>query len=254
MNEHRGILRVGTSGIAVAGNKQSVPAEYQLKSRLNYYSSLFNTLEVNSSFYKIPMASTFEKWSNDVPADFKFTLKLWKEITHVKELNFDLDNIDIFLERADRIGNKKGCLLVQFPGKITLEYFHKVEEILERISETDLENKWRKAVEFRSATWYTGETHELLQEHSASMVLHDIPKSKNIEEINESASFIYYRFHGPKGDYRGSYTNDFLQQKSETIGELLNKGKDVYAYFNNTAGDAYENAVTLKRMLEKTQR
>jgi uncharacterized protein YecE (DUF72 family) len=245
-----GIFRVGTSGIVVPGTKQSFPEEYKLRSRLNYYSSLFDTLEVNSSFYKVPMPSTCEKWSLDVPADFKFTLKLWKEITHAKELNFDPGNIDLFFKAADRIGNKKGCLLIQFPGKITLEYFAQLAKILQSVQELDHSNEWRKAVEFRNTTWYAGETYELLNEYGASMVLHDIPKAKNFE-INEKWQFYYYRFHGPKGDYRGSYTDDFLGQQSITICGLLTSGKDVYAYFNNTAGSALENAMSLKAMVKR---
>ena len=196
------------------------------------------------------MPSTCEKWSLDVPADFKFTLKLWKEITHAKELNFDPANIDLFFKTADCIGNKKGCLLIQFSGKVTLKYFKQVENILQRAQELDQSNDWRKAIEFRNTTWYVGETYELLNEYGASMVLHDIPKAKNFE-INEKWPFIYYRFHGPKGDYRGSYTDDFLGQQSITICGLLTSGKDVYAYFNNTAGSALENAMSLKAMVKR---
>src|SRR4051812_36333206 len=110
----KGICRIGTSGIVVPGTKQSFPPAFQDKSRLNYYASFLNSIEVNSSFYKIPMRSTFERWAQDVPKDFHFTIKLWKEITHVKELKSDLGNITKFLAAADLIGNKKGCLLVQF--------------------------------------------------------------------------------------------------------------------------------------------
>ena len=88
IKQSNGILRIGTSGIVVPGNKLSFPAAFQHKSRLNYYSSLFNTLEINSTFYKVPMQSTFEKWSLDVPEQFQFTIKLWREITHVKKRVF----------------------------------------------------------------------------------------------------------------------------------------------------------------------
>ncbi len=202
--QDKGILRIGTSNIVLPGNKQSFPEAFQHKSRLNYYSSLFNTLEVNSSFYKVPMASTFEKWSMEVPENFRFTLKLFREITHVKALHTGLDKINGFINAANQVGNKKGCLLVQFPGKITLEYFNRVEAILQRLEETDQPTQWKKAIEFRSPDWYTGETFELLKEYGASMVLHDIPKAK-IFEAGKEAGFVYIRFHGPKGDYRGSY-------------------------------------------------
>jgi uncharacterized protein YecE (DUF72 family) len=250
INHSTGILRTGTSGIVVPGAKQHFPAEFQMKSRLHYYSSLFNTVEINSTFYKIPMLSTFEKWSLDVPEEFRFTVKLWREITHAKHLDCDLQNIDLFLNAAKFIANKKGCLLIQFPGSITADYGAPVEWILRRIQVLDPENEWRKAVEFRSATWYNDQTYKLLDTYGASIVLHDMPKSKN-DVLNEAAVFVYCRFHGPAGDYKGSYSNDFLEEQSEKIRSWLNDGKDVYAYFNNTIGNAFENAMTLKGMVEK---
>ena len=245
-----GTLRIGTSNIVLPGNKQSFPQAFHDKSRLNYYASLFNTLEVNSSFSKVPMPATFEKWSQDVPGDFQFTIKLWKEITHVKELEIDLNNIDHFLKAANRIGDKKGCLLIQFPGKIHLDYYQQVEKILQRIKQFDPLHPWRLAIEFRNASWYVNETLELLDEYGASLVLHDIPKGKNAS-LNKKAAFIYTRYHGSAGDYRGSYSDDFLLQEANKINNWLNAGKNVYAYFNNTIGSAFENARVLMGMIKK---
>ena len=245
----RGVLRVGTSNIVVPGARQTFPHEFQNKSRLHFYSTLFNSLEINSSFYKVPMPSTFEKWSLDVPQNFRFTVKLWKEITHVKELKIDPDNIDLFLKAADRIGDKKGCILVQFPGKISFDYYSEVEQILQRMTASEYRSNWQIAIEFRNPTWYVSETFELMDEYGASMVLHDIPKAKNLE-INKQVKFIYMRFHGPTGNYRGSYTDEFLREQYKKINGWLKAGKDVYAYFNNTMGSALENAMTLKAMDE----
>ena len=86
------------------------------------------------------MQSTFKKWSLDVPKQFQFTIKLWREITHVKNLDSNLENIDRFFKAADKMGNKKGCVLIQFPGKITLEYYNQVEQILRRLNEIDGHN------------------------------------------------------------------------------------------------------------------
>ena len=156
--KQKGIFRVGTSNITLPGNKQSFPKAFRDKSRLNYYSHLFNTLEVNSSFYKVPLQSTFQKWSVDVPANFQFTVKLWREITHVKDLAFVRNDIKKFFAAADGIDNKKGCLLVQFPGKISLNYFKQVENMLQELSSFDPGSSWRKAIEFRNTTWNTAET------------------------------------------------------------------------------------------------
>jgi uncharacterized protein YecE (DUF72 family) len=248
MMNRSGEIHIGTSNVVVPGNKKTFPPAFQLKSRLHYYSSLFNTVEVNSCFYKIPLLSTFEKWSLDVPEDFRFSLKLSREITHAKDLKGDLGYMKKFLESAEGTGNKKGCLLVQFPGKITLDYFKQVEQIMQELHGYNSFYQWRKAVEFRSPSWYTGETWELLNEYSATMVLHDIPKAK-IFDFRGKAAFVYIRFHGPKGDYRDSYTDNFLRTRAEDIKQWLIEGKDVYVYFNNTIGSAFENALSLKALL-----
>jgi len=79
------------------------------------------------------------------------------------------------------------------------------------------------------------------------MVLHDNPKAKN-EELNKKAAVIYLRFNGPKGDYRGSYSLEFLEETNARIKEWLIYEKDVFAYFNNTAGNAFINARTLQEL------
>lgn len=219
------------------------------KSRLHYYSSIFNTLEINSSFYKTPLFTTFQKWTLDVPENFRFSIKLSKEITHVKELQYDLSLIEKFMTPAAGTTNKKGCLLVQLPGKITLDYFTHVERILEELAIQDPENSWRKVIEFRHDSWYTGEAKELLNEYGAALVLHDINKGKNTDYLT-NADFIYLRFHGPTGNYRDSYSDTFLRNKTTEIKQWVKEGKDVYVYFNNTLGSAYENALSLKKMLK----
>ena len=243
----RGNLYIGTSNIVVPGKRENYPADYRDKSRLHYYSSIFNSVEINSTFYKVPMPTTFERWATEVPEDFQFTIKLWKEITHCKNLQYEAEKIGFFMQAASRMGAKKGCLLVQFPGKISMENFNVVEELLEQLTGAN-ELGWRIAVEFRNPGWYIGETSEMLDVFQASLVLHDIPKSRN-EALNKAATFVYCRCHGPTGNYRDSYSNEYLQERATQIRSWLHSGKDVYAYFNNTMGSAYENALTLQEML-----
>lgn len=241
MTAINGKLRIGTSNGHMPGNKLTFPPAYQLKSRLHYYSTLFNTIEVNSCFYKTPLRSTYVKWVQDVPEDFQFTLKLTRDITHAKELKGDLACMETFLQSAIGAGSKKGCLLIQFPGKINLEHFNQVEQILEQLLVHDPEHEWRKAIEFRNESWYVSETTELLNEYGAAMVLHDFSKAR-LSTFSGKADFVYMRFHGPTGNYRESYSNLALDEKAQTIGGFIGSGKDVYVYFNNTAGNAFENA------------
>jgi uncharacterized protein YecE (DUF72 family) len=248
--KRKGQIRIGTSNVTVPGNKNTFPADFRLTSRLHYYSSIFDTVEVNSCFYKTPMLSTYEKWTLDVPDDFQFSLKLSKEITHVENPGTDIACMEKFMRTAGGTGAKKGCLLVQFPGKITLDYFSQLELILDGIQKQDPLREWRIAVEFRNSSWYIGETYELLNEYGAAAVLHDFKKGKLSEDVGKAA-FVYMRFHGPRGDYRDSYEDSFLSSKATHIRAWLQEGKDVYIYFNNTIGNAFYNALSLKANLEQ---
>lgn len=78
----------GTSGLQIAVPKRDFPPDQAHLSRLGFYALQENSLEINSSFYKVPQARTIIKWASEVPADFRFTFKLWKEITHQKNLLF----------------------------------------------------------------------------------------------------------------------------------------------------------------------
>ena len=187
----RGIIRIGISNVVVPGNKQGFPPAFQSTSRLHYYSSIFNTVEINRSFYKTPLYSTYEKWSKDVPEGFRFSLKMSKDITHAKDLQGGLVSMRSFIHAAAGVGHKKGSLLLQFPGKITLDYFGKVEGILRELQQQDPTHQWRKALEFRNDGWYTGETNELLDEYGAVMVLHDFKKAKNFTMTGKHGFCLY---------------------------------------------------------------
>jgi len=110
----------GTSGLKISMPKRDFAAEHADKSRLAFYAHHENSLEVNSSFYKLPQAKTISKWAADVPVGFRFTFKLWKEITHQKNLIFKTEDVISFFQVISGAENKKGCLLVQFPPSLLI--------------------------------------------------------------------------------------------------------------------------------------
>lgn len=180
--------------------------------------------------------------------NFRFTFKLWKQITHTKGLNFHRSDVELFLNTIHHAGEKKGCLLIQFPPSFDIEHSDNLNELLRCIKDFDPENSWRVAVEFRNASWYQKETYRLLNTFKAAIVIHDILASA--PPLSESkADFVYLRFHGPDGNYRGCYTEDFLSEYTERIKVWINKGKIVFVYFNNTMGDAYNNLTGLNEMM-----
>ena len=237
---------VGTSHIMLPCKKSEFPEPFKKSTRLCYYSSLLNSIEINSSHYKIPRVVTLNKWCGEVPDDFVFTLKIFNEISHVKQLAFDPNTIDDFMVAANGMEQKKGCLLLQFPGKISLEYFNEVERIISHMH--DQTGDWKIAVEFRHQSWQSGETDEMLNTFNATVVKHDKAKSQYME-WNRRAPFYYFRYHGPLGDYRGSYSDDQMRAEALIIRECMSSGKQVFAYFNNTMGNAFENARTLQQLV-----
>jgi len=238
-----GIFRAGTSGLVLREpNKQAFPDEHKQKTRLAYYATLFNSIEINSSFYKPPLPVTFTKWSHMVPDDFQFAIKLWRDITHARGFAFSATDIALFMKAAANLGRKKGCLLIQLPPSITRSKIGPLKQLLEEVRTTG--PGWRLAVEFRDRSWYNDDTYQLLDTFKATLVLHDMPSSLILTPL-DSAQFIYIRFHGIKGDYKGSYDLPHLQEFAEKIKTWLGQGKDVYTYFNNTIGDAVANLETL---------
>lgn len=238
----------GTSGLVLPVAKIDYPPEYQDKSRLTYYASLFNSIEINSSFYKMPMVATVKRWADNVPDYFKFTFKLSKIITHGKGLVFDPADVNKFMHTISYAGNKKGCLLIQFPGG-TQAQVPKLEDLLVLIRNADSLAEWKLAVEFRHNSWYEEKTYRLLEKYQSVLVIHDIPASATPQDDYESDA-VYLRFHGPGGKYRGSYTEDFLHEYAGYIYNWAIDGKTVYIYFNNTMGDALKNLMALNDRLK----
>ena len=251
---HKGTLYSGTSNVTLPGNKLSFPEEYRQKSRLTYYASLFNSLEINSSFYKIPLQRTCARWASEVPDNFKFTIKLFKGITHNKGLQYNQEDLVKFMEAAEGLEGKKGQILVQFPKSITGDRFDEVQQIIDGIRICDPAGSWGIAVELRHESWfgkgfYGKAISEYLDQEGATLVIHDMPGC-TLTQPNKKAQTIFLRFHGEAGKYRGSYPTDALNSKANQIQEWLKKGRDVYAYFNNTIGDAYNNARTLHSLVD----
>ena len=238
----------GTSGLLLpVKNKLFYPDDFKDKSRLCYYGSLMNSIEINSSFYKVPMASTVLKWANDVPSDFKFTFKLFREITHNKYLVFSPEQVHHFMNVINQAGDKKGCLLVQFPPSLKANNLRQLSAL---IDELKLDGQdWNIAFEFRHPSWYQEDLYDLLSENGMGLVVHD-KSPAHTPMIDSDANFTYLRFHGPGGNYRGTYADDVLYEYATYIHEWLLEGKQVFVYFNNTMGDAIENRNTLMTMLK----
>ncbi|MGC1630701.1 MAG: DUF72 domain-containing protein [Gelidibacter sp.] len=243
----------GTSGLVLPFNKTQYPADFKDKSRLQYYSSLFKSVEINSVFYKLPKKETVTNWTESVPKDFRFTFKVPKVITHVPKLDFKLKDLTEFIDVVEHIGDKKGCLLAQFPPSITIEKIEQLKNLLETLTQVAQPDSWKLAIEFRNSSWYEPKVQKLLSNFNATMVLHDMKNSATAWD-DVDADFIYLRFHGPEPRYRGSYNDKFLKERAESISKWILEKKTVYAYFNNSLGDAFLNLQTLDTYVHSKKR
>lgn len=245
MKEVKRAFFSGTSGLMVSIPKRDFPPQHSDKSRLAYYALQLNSIEINSSFYQLPRAATVLHWAAMVPDHFRFTFKLWKEITHQKQLQFSADAIEKFFGVINHVGDKRACVLVQFPPSVKIDLFPQFQQLLMAI--TKINKGWNIAIEFRHSSWYQERVYELLASAAAGLVYHDKTGSAT-PLIEPAADFIYQRFHGPGGDYKGSYDDGFLYEYALYIQEWR-ENKTVYVYFNNTAGDALKNLDLLQRYI-----
>lgn len=229
---------IGTSGIVVPVPQSIYPAEFKGKSRLAYYSSLLNSLEVNSSFYRNPKASTILKWSEEVEDNFTFTFKVPKTISHAKDLNFDKHEVDSFTRLIDHVEGKKGCILVQLPPSLQAIAITQLKLLVKEFRNAT--DAWDIAVEFRHPSWYVSKVMAALAAFNTAIVIHDHPKAPT--PLNIETSFKYFRFHGEDGRYRGSYDESLLKRYAFVANNALAAGEQLYCYFNNTMGEAFANA------------
>lgn len=237
----------GLSGLILPIPKYLFPAPFENASRLTYYASHFNSIEINSSFYKIPQGATVAKWASSVPEDFKFTFKLWRGITRIPGLNFNEADVAHFFKVIDNVQDKKGCLLVQFPPGLKITSTAQLTKLLNCIHDNN-SSGWKIAVEFRNKSWHDDSIYQLLTDLKACLVIQDKLATPS---ISHEQDFIYIRFHGPTGNYRESYSEEFLSEYTTYIQEWMSEGKEVYAYFNNTMGDAFGNLKTLNAMVQE---
>lgn len=243
-------LYIGTSGIVLPyKNQLAYPEALKGLSRLSVYSTIFNSLEVNSIFYKLPRPATIAQWSESVSKEFRFTFKLWKQITHSPQLDFNKADLVRYFDVIAPAKEKAGCLLLQFPASVKCSLLKKLEALLSAIQHLNKES-WPLAVEFRSPCWYNEETYELLNSYRAFMVYHDKWGSES-PQPDLATDYIYLRFHGPRGDYKGSYDPGLLHEYAGYVIDWVHSGKTVYIYFNNTIGDALNNAQVLRKFIRE---
>jgi len=240
---------------------------------LRFYAEHFKTVEVNSSFYRIPSIKTTKSWTDRTPKDFEFSLKLFQKFTHPEMFHkatgadpADLNqkDVDEFRAAMDPIASagKLGALLAQFPASFKNEPNTRgyLEWLLERFAEYDL------AVELRHKSWSDDprDTLQLLGEHGAAWAQIDEPKFRlSIRQnlLPNVRTFYYLRLHGrnaaqwwshekSEDRYNYFYSAKELEPIVEAAKEASREVKKAYLYANNHfSAKSVANAAILKHQL-----
>jgi len=246
-------IYVGTSGWHYDDwTKLFYPPEIKGYHELTFHSQHFNTVENNSSFYRIAGESTYKTWYRMTPDTYKFSIKLNKLITHTHTLAINdevTEKVRYILDSTQILREKLGAVLVQLPAsfKYDLERLDRflhffTDEISSRAYKFDV------AIEFRNKYWFTGELFSLLKKYNVALVA---GQSSRWPEIRRTtADIAYIRMHGPEKLFASSYSDEQLHDWAAYISSLPNRVKRIYVYFNNDFhGYALKNAKQLRLLL-----
>lgn len=194
---------------------------------LEHYATLFDTVEINATFYRLPTPETVSAWIERTPPGFLLTLKASRYLTHIKRLRRMREGVELFAERiAPLLGSPKmGPVLWQLP-----ESFHRDDERLASALES-LPSGWRHSIEFRHPSWFADEVMSLLRAHGVALVIGDHP-SRPYQRRELTAPWTYVRLHqGAKGR-RGSYSAAELETWKRRIA-AWRSSTEVFVYANN---------------------
>jgi len=215
-------------------------------SHLQHYAARFNAVEIDSSFYRSHARKTYERWSADTPAGFRFAVEAPRSITHDSCLKHCRRDLHQFLQETAGLGKKFAVILVQTPA--TLEFDRAVATRFFK-SVTDASSA-RVAFEPRHPSWFEPRAQATLSDLNVSRVVADPAKCEGAGEPPQAARLIYYRLHGSPRMYYSAYSEEYLSNLSKQIQTLRKRSKEVWCMFDNTAHHAsWANARYLQNLL-----
>jgi uncharacterized protein YecE (DUF72 family) len=237
------VIRIGTCGWHYPHWRGVFYPEKLPTSRwLDYYAQHIDTVELNSTFYRLPLETGLDTWRESTPKNFRFAAKGSRFLTHMKKLKDPVPGIAKFFERVDRLERKLGPVVFQLPPfwEVNLE---RLDAFLEA-----LPPRHKYAFELRNPTWHTPEVYRILRRHNAAFCIFEIAGFQSGLEL--TANWTYIRLHGPGGAYEGSYPDATLHQWADRIHAWQQDLRAVYLYFDNDqSGYAVQNALSLKKRI-----
>lgn len=234
--------KIGCSGFYYSDWKTIFyPIGLAPKNWFGFYCQHFNTIEINSTFYKMPSQKSFEKWYNESPPEFVFTIKAPRLITHYKQLKECKELLtDFYLAVSNGLQEKLACVLFQFPPKFSF-----TEERL-RLIVNLMDPNFTNVVEFRHHTWWDEKVYAKLAKYKIIFCGQSYPSALP-DEIIKNNDIIYYRFHGKPVLYKSTYPAAEIVAFNN---QMPPSTKQAFIYFNNTWGTgALTNANELQLLL-----
>jgi uncharacterized protein YecE (DUF72 family) len=210
---------------------------------LEHYATLFDTVEVNSTFYRLASRDAVARWVEQTPEGFCFAAKASRYLTHMKRLTETGRGVERFYERIEPLveSGKLGPVVWQLPGN-----FHRDDERLAGALEQLPAG--RHCFEFRHPSWFCDEVYALLRRHGVALVIGDHPE-RPFQSHELTADWTFVRFHHGRRGRRGNYSDRELDAWAETIRDWRRR-VEVLAYFNNDwEGFAVRNGVGLRERL-----
>jgi uncharacterized protein YecE (DUF72 family) len=235
-------IRIGCSGWNYKHwRKIFYPEKLPAKDWFDFYSRSFDTVEINNTFYRLPPANTFMNWEKKAPDHFIYAVKANRYMTHMIKLKSAEGPLERFLEVTLLLKGHLGPILFQLPPN--LRYDHERLETFLNLLPSDL----LSVFEFRNQSWMNDDVYQLLESKGLTFCVHDM-RDLQIPRITTGRA-VYVRFHGADRKYSGNYSDQELAEWWDWMQGEVQKGKDLYVYFNNDAqGYAIYNAIRLKEI------
>jgi uncharacterized protein YecE (DUF72 family) len=238
-------IRVGCSGWNYPHWRERVyPKGLPQRRWLEHYATLFDTVEVNNTFYRLPRIEAVHGWVEQSPLGFLFAVKMSRYITHIRRLGGLETGIPLFFDRiAPLVASPKlGPVLWQLPPT-----FKRNDDRL--AAALAALPAGRHAFEFRHPTWYAAQVYELLRAHGVALVIPDSPRYPFCE-LELTADWTFVRFHHGTSGRNGNYSDSEIAEWADRIAGWREGGIDVYAYFNNDwEAYAVRNGLRLRMLL-----
>ena len=237
-------IRVGCSGWNYADWRGVLyPPGCPQRRWLARYAEVFDTVEVNTTFYRLPSVDAVRGWVAQTPPGFTFAVKSSRYLTHMKRLTDMERGVARLLERLEPLtaSPKMGPTLWQLPGN-----FHRDDERLAFALEHLPPG--RHAFEFRHPSWFADDVLAALRAHGVALTIGDHPE-RPWQPHELTADFSFVRLHYGHRGRRGNYSATELDEWARELRRLARRA-DVFAYFNNDwEGFAVRNALGLRKRL-----